>query len=478
MTGTSTAASDRAQGDGFGQMLLTARLFFTAPGWGLVLLRTLVWTLCAHILVNLMDRDSPVLTRAMVIFSAGFFLPWLALMTMAIEGTHAGPLAYFELLPQRTRPLHLVLWPMRLLGIGAAILFTTVGHLPALAAVILAACAWWSVSVGHWMAGRGVLRRTLVFLPVSLQASLVALLATSVSLSAAAICAVGTALVTLVIPRRIAFGQLLAGAGASAKARRKPGTAAVPGKADQILDRPRRRWGTSYRLFKLAAFSVPGPRWLMPTILIIVTTMGALVASSGFGPGFVQWTVTAMMAASALTRTTEIAKVDFFLTRPLSARRRFAATVLPWIVMSLIAPLTQALLIKFSVATTPLYPADNSAHRIFRILGASRESFVRTGQQTAVMVSNDLLWRLYGNTLRMAFLSLAILFGFPLFSAPRGSARRLGWTPWFVAAAVLPYYLAVFYLDRLPLPPLWLAALLAGVSATLFFRQVFSRNLT
>jgi hypothetical protein len=457
---------------------LTARLFAIAPGWAGIFWRALVLISCYFFLSDPLQHSLQFPRSILAILGLVGFLPALALMTLDIEVAQARPLAYFQLLPQKVRPAHLVHWPMRFLGVVGAILFTTFGHLPPLAMLIVAACAWWGISVGHWLAGRGGWNRTLVLLLVSAQALLVGIIASG-SLPAAAIVAVITALVGLFVSRRTSLGRLLAPPGAPLRGNRSA-KGGIYRDRDVSLDRGHRRRSSSYRLFTLAALAPGFLRWGW-TVVVISAGITAGLSLLDLGAfAWMQWIVVAMMASGGLTRTTDAIKTDFLVTRPLTARRRFAATVLPWIALVLIAPVAQALLVRISVATRSSYTVDASTHRIFRILGVSAQSFVHSGRLSSVAVTNDLLWLLYRNALRMSLLGLAILFVFPLHSIPRLRETRLRFVIWGLAVAivatVLPYYTVFFGLRRGSLPPLWLAALLASVSGAMFFRQVFFRT--
>ncbi|MDB4981693.1 MAG: hypothetical protein JWM82_2445, partial [Myxococcales bacterium] len=79
----------------------------------------------------------------------------VGLSTMAMEERRARGLAFLELLPQRTHALQFLLWPLRLLCVGVALAFTVVCHLPLAASLIATGCFWWSISIGHFCAGRG-----------------------------------------------------------------------------------------------------------------------------------------------------------------------------------------------------------------------------------------------------------------------------------------------------------------------------------
>jgi hypothetical protein len=481
MTAASISPSRTPHRAGFGHALWAARIFFDGPAWGDILVRLLpgLALLLAGVWVVKIDPDAKDGFAFRTLMGA-MLLPLPGVLTLRLEAGRTRALAFLDLLPQSARPLQLVLWPMRLFGIVAAALFTVIGHYPPLAVVIFVGSIWWSISVGHWCAGRGGWGLALVFLLVYIHAFvLVATISEAPSLRGAAAYASGPALFALLVPYRNKVGRLLASTAPRTRAKPMPDASIQPG-ALTSLARPRPRRGTLYRAARLAASGVPGPRWIAPVVVVISTIMvGVGLMRSAVAE--LQWFLIAMTASGALARSSDKATVDFLITRPLSRVRLCAATVLPWIGLALVPLAEQCLFIKVFLASRPSYPLDRTMWWFLeKGIGISPQHLIRTDHGTSIAMTADVLSLLYRDAFRMGFLALAVLFSMSLLSVAARATPRLRWIARFLcltvgAAGVIPCYLVLFRWPGWSLPPLWLSATLAAVSASIFVRQVFGR---
>jgi hypothetical protein len=469
---------------GFGHALWAARIFFGGPGWGDLLWR--LWPVV--ILLSVLggghdDTPGPIDDRVFFFFIT-IFMPWLSLATLFIESGQVRALAFLEILPQRARALQFILWPLRLFGIVAALALTVTGHLPPLYIAIFAGCFWWHISVGHWIADRGPWGRMLMFPLVWFHSIVVVAVvfgnySPQVGLQVGAACAVIPALLALVVPNRNKLGRLLANETPAARAKRTP-AASIHRVAFQSSVGPRRCWGTIYRVTKLANSSFAAREGWTAFGVVMIAAILVGVALVRHPSASVQWMVLAFCGARMLAKSNDGAQVEFLITRPLSRVRVFSATVLPWIGLVLVLPMEQLLLVKATMSSGSFYSVDRGTWRIIEmVMGISRQHLVKTDGGTSVAMTAEVLSYMYRDAYRAGFLALAALFSIALLSVAARAKRRLSWIARVLClvvgvAALAPYVSLYRGLWWRPVP-LWLAAILAAVSAGIFIRHVFGR---
>jgi hypothetical protein len=413
--------------------------------------------------------------------------PSLVSATIAFELAGAQALAFIKVLPLGRATKWLALLPPCGLLLALAVLAAALRHFSIPVALTLLGSAWWAVSIGHRFAGRRA-RWLWLGVPLSFLGAAAAQIAfASGGWWLAAIVSQTMALVSLAVARD-RVGDLLAGAAAPSRgSRRRARIAAASSSSRASWRSPSRAPQPSLLQVTRGVWSLSLPRgfWIWSLVLpmpIILALRERLPVMSMF------WYATIIPMSSMIALAHAPAAREFLRTRPLRRGWLLAGTVAPWTLFSLWQPVIAFLRVRSGVlrggldqAHDPLVLSRDEQLRYLReVIGATWFPAAAARGPLSPEVWAALQPLLYQHVLRMAILTLALVFSITAATITDSHHRASGARRWPNRLLAVVTFLAILpYINRFALwharwtaPPIWLSVVLALAGMISMWRAI------